>query len=71
MATDALDPEHITALESAGLQPLATIRAGINLGVSVSTMFYRAQDPWFAAPDTRPAVVVFRVTRATAIPPPF
>jgi hypothetical protein len=71
LVTDALDPEHITALETAGLQPLATIRAGINLGVSVSTAFYRAQDPWFAAPDTRPAVMVFRVTKATAIPAPF
>jgi len=71
LATDAIDPDRMTALEAAGLQPLATIRAGINLGVSVSTTFYRAQDPWFAAPDTRPAVVVFRVTNATAIPPPF
>jgi hypothetical protein len=71
LATDALDPERITALETAGLQPLATIRAGINLGVSVSTAFYRAQNPWFAAPDARPSVVVFRATKATAVPPPF
>jgi hypothetical protein len=68
LATDITDPDRMQALEAAGLRPLATVRAGINLGVSVSTSFYRAQDPWFAAADTRPAIVVLRAAKATPIP---
>jgi hypothetical protein len=71
LATDAFDPDRMKVLEGAGLQPLATIRAGLNLGVSVSTTFYRAQDPWFAASDTRPALVVLRATKATLVPAPY
>lgn len=48
-------------LSSSMFEPVAEVRAGINLGVRVSTDFYRAQLPWMGAPDTRPAVAVFRV----------
>jgi hypothetical protein len=71
IATDAFDTDRMKMLEAAGLQPLATIRAGLNLGVSVSTSFYRAQDPWFAASDTRPALAVLRATKATSVPAPY
>gem|GEM_PF-5727703 len=71
LVVDFLDAERAEVLQASGLQPIATIRAGINLGVSVSTLFYRAANPWFAASDTRPAVVVLRANKPTGIPADF
>jgi hypothetical protein len=67
LVTDFTDAERVAALEQAGFEPIATIRAGINLGVSVSTTFYRNANPWFAAHDTRAAVMVFRATKPSMV----
>jgi hypothetical protein len=64
---DFTDAGRVAALENAGFEPIATIRAGINLGVSVSTTFYRNANPWFAADDTRAAVMVFRATKPAVV----
>jgi hypothetical protein len=71
LVVDVPDPDREVKLQIAGLQPVATIRAGINLGVSVSTAFYRAVNPWYAAKDTRPEIVVFRASRPTVFPAEF
>ena len=67
LVTDFIDAERVATLEEAGFEPIATIRAGTNLGVSVSTTFYRAANPWFAAADTRPAVMVLRASKPVLV----
>jgi hypothetical protein len=67
LVTDAIDAQGVAALERAGFEPIATIRRGVNLGVSVSTSFYRDANPWFAADDTRAAVMVFRAAKPATI----
>jgi hypothetical protein len=48
------------------LTQIALIRAGTNLGVSVSTDFYRNHVPWWPAADTRPALAIYRYGRSLA-----
>jgi 4-amino-4-deoxy-L-arabinose transferase-like glycosyltransferase len=67
LVTDAIDAQGVAALEHAGFEPIATIRGGVNLGLSVSTSFYRDANPWFASGDTRAAVMVFRAAKPTTI----
>jgi hypothetical protein len=68
LVTDSIDAAGVAALEHAGFEPIATIRRGVNLGVSVSTSFYRDANPWLAANDTRAAVMVFRAAKHATIP---
>jgi Dolichyl-phosphate-mannose-protein mannosyltransferase len=67
LVTDFTDAERVAALKQAGFEPIVTIRAGINLGVGVSTTFYRNANPWFAANDTRAAVMVFRAANPAMV----
>jgi len=71
LVVDTSMTHHDLPLQAVGLQPIVTIREGINLGVSVSTTFYRAANPWAAARDTRPAVTIFRASVSTGIPADF
>lgn len=71
LVAEVNEREQIASIEAAGLEVIATIRSGVNLGVSVSTSFFRAGNPWSAGPDTRPAMLVFRARRATGIPLAF
>jgi hypothetical protein len=68
VAIDVYDPDLVSSFEAAGLRPVATIRAGINLGVSVSTSFYRGANPWYVSADTRLPITVFRAARSTTVP---
>ncbi len=68
LVADMDERTRIAVLEAAGLEVIATIRSGLNLGVSVSTNFFRAGNPWSAGAETRPALLVFRAGRITGIP---
>jgi hypothetical protein len=67
LVTDFIDAERVAALEDIGFEPIATIRRGMNLGVSVSTSFYRDANPWFAADDTRAVVMVLRAAKPATV----
>ena len=67
LVTDFIDAERVATLDDAAFEPIATIRAGTNLGVSVSATFYRAANPWSAAADTRPAVMVLRASKPAVV----
>ena len=54
-------------LKADGLRELAVIQAGINLGVEVSTEFYRFKLPWTSQRDTRPRVIIYGVTKPTTV----
>lgn len=71
LAIDEIDPNFTATLQAEGLQAVAAVRGGINLGVSVSTAFYRAANPWVAGRDTRPEIIIFRADKAARIPADF
>jgi hypothetical protein len=54
--------------DAEGLEQVAVIREGVNLGVRVSTDFFRSQRPWISLSDTRPRVNIFRATKSMTIP---
>jgi hypothetical protein len=52
------DKDTVIEFNAEGLQQIAIIREGINLGIRVSTEFYRHQLPWVAQDVVRPTALL-------------